>query len=263
MTLSDPTMRQHAPAAERNREPILAVLRRVLPASGVVLEIASGTGQHVTHFAAALPGLVWQPSDPDADARASIAAWTAHAGLTNVRAPLELDVERTPWGIDAAQAVLCINMIHISPWTATRGIIRRREPPARQRRCTVSVWAVPASRRAYVAEQRSVRSAVAQPQSGVGRAQYGSRGGAWRGARVCVRGAGRDAGEQFQSGAHETLARESGRKRRFERAGSSLRAAIRHFFYAFILDVPPTAIPARRHDNLESGEFKWANRQSA
>ena len=115
-------MRQHAPAAERNREPILAVLRRVLPASGVVLEIASGTGQHVTHFAAALPELVWQPSDPAADARASIAAWTAHAGLTNVRAPLELDVERTPWGLDSAQAVLCINMIHISPWTATQAL---------------------------------------------------------------------------------------------------------------------------------------------
>ena len=99
--LSDPTQRQHAPAAERNREPILAVLRRVLPASGVVLEIASGTGQHVTHFAPALPGLVWQPSDPDPDARASIAAWTAHSGLANVRAPLELSVERPSWGIDA------------------------------------------------------------------------------------------------------------------------------------------------------------------
>ena len=122
MTPSDPSMRQHAPAAERNREPILAVLRRVLPASGVVLEIASGTGQHVTHFAAALPELVWQPSDPDADARASTAAWTAHAGLANVRAPLELNVERTPWGIDAAQAVICINMIHISPWTATEAL---------------------------------------------------------------------------------------------------------------------------------------------
>jgi hypothetical protein len=118
---SDPdfALRQHAPAAERNREPILAVLRDVLPARGVVLEIASGTGQHVTHFAAALPALDWQPSDPDAGARASIAAWTAHAGLANVRAPLDLDVERTPWGIDAAAALLCINMIHISPWSAT------------------------------------------------------------------------------------------------------------------------------------------------
>ena len=123
--MTNPTFsptRQHAPAAERNREPILAVLREVLPASGLVLEIASGTGQHVIHFAAALPQLDWQPSDPDADARASVAAWTAHAGLANVRAPLELDVERTPWAIGAAQAVLCINMVHISPWTATQAL---------------------------------------------------------------------------------------------------------------------------------------------
>jgi hypothetical protein len=123
--MTDPTssaLRQHAPAAERNREPILAVLREVLPPDGVVLEIASGTGQHVIHFAAALPQLVWQPSDPDADSRASIAAWTAHAGLANVRAPLALNVERTPWGIDAAQAMLCVNMIHISPWSATQAL---------------------------------------------------------------------------------------------------------------------------------------------
>ena len=114
--------RQHAPAAERNRHPILAVLRQVLPASGLVLEIASGSGQHVTHFAAALPDLVWQPSDTDAGSRTSIAAWTAHTGLTNIRAPLALDVERSPWGIDSAQALICINMIHISPWTATQAL---------------------------------------------------------------------------------------------------------------------------------------------
>jgi SAM-dependent methyltransferase len=117
-----PAPRQHAPAAERNREPILAVLREVLPASGLVLEIASGTGQHVIHFAAALPQLDWQPSDPDAEARGSIAAWTAQSGLANVRAPLDLNVERTPWGIDAAAALLCINMVHISPWTATQAL---------------------------------------------------------------------------------------------------------------------------------------------
>jgi SAM-dependent methyltransferase len=123
--MTNPTssaMRQHAPSAERNREPILAVLREVLPSSGLVLEIASGTGQHVIHFAAALPQLDWQPSDPNADARASVAAWTAAGGLANVRVPLELDVERTPWAIDAAQAVLCINMVHISPWTATQAL---------------------------------------------------------------------------------------------------------------------------------------------
>jgi SAM-dependent methyltransferase len=118
----DPDPRRMAPATERNREPILAVLRNVLPARGTVLEIASGTGQHATHFAAALPGLTWQPSDPDPAARASIAAWTAHAGLANVRAPLALDVCRQPWGIDAADAVVCINMIHIAPWAAAEAL---------------------------------------------------------------------------------------------------------------------------------------------
>lgn len=118
----DPDARRMAPATERNREPILAVLRQVLPASGTVLEIASGTGQHAVHFAPALPGTTWQPSDPDAAARASIAAWIAHAGVANVRAPLALDVCRQPWGIDAAAAVVCINMIHIAPWAAAEAL---------------------------------------------------------------------------------------------------------------------------------------------
>ena len=111
--------RQTAPAAERNKEPILGVLRRVLPDRGLVLEIASGTGQHVVHFAQALPDLEWQPSDPDPEARSSIAAWTAHEGLSNVRPPLDLDVRSEPWPIERADAVICINMIHISPWVAT------------------------------------------------------------------------------------------------------------------------------------------------
>ncbi|MEM5370351.1 DUF938 domain-containing protein [Paraburkholderia azotifigens] len=123
MTTPDPNLRQHAPAAERNREPILAVLERVLPATGTVLEIASGTGQHAIHFAAALPQLTWQPSDPGEDARASIAAWTAHSGLANVRAPLALDVRDASWGLDAADAIVCINMIHISPWESARALI--------------------------------------------------------------------------------------------------------------------------------------------
>ena len=88
-----------APAATRNREPILDVLRRHLPARGQVLEIASGTGEHIVHFAQSLPGLDFQPSDPDADARASIAAWTLALGLTNVRPPLALAVETGPWPV--------------------------------------------------------------------------------------------------------------------------------------------------------------------
>ena len=89
MTIEAP---RSAPAAERNKEPILTVLQRVLPQSGVVLEIASGTGQHVVHFARALPGLTWQPSEPDPQMRPSIAAWLAEAALPNVLLPIELDV---------------------------------------------------------------------------------------------------------------------------------------------------------------------------
>lgn len=108
--------RRQAPAAARNRDPILVELRRWLPDRGLVLEIASGTGEHVLHFAAALPNLTFQPSDPDADARASIDAWTA--GQTNIRRALPLDVTQ-PWPVAAADAILCINMIHIAPWEAT------------------------------------------------------------------------------------------------------------------------------------------------
>jgi SAM-dependent methyltransferase len=122
MTDSDPALRQHSPSAERNREPILAVLRDTLPATARVLEIASGTGQHAMCFAGALPGLDWQPSDADAEARASIAAWTAHHALSNVRAPLAIDVHQLDWGVDSLDAVVCINMIHISPWSATQAL---------------------------------------------------------------------------------------------------------------------------------------------
>lgn len=114
--------RQIAPAAERNAVPILDVLRECLPSAGVVLEIASGTGVHAARFAAALPALAWQPSDADARARASIEAWRAHASLANLRAPLDLDVCRTPWPIEAADAIVCINMIHISPWAAAEAL---------------------------------------------------------------------------------------------------------------------------------------------
>ena len=115
--------RRHAPATERNREAILAILRDVLPASGSVLEVASGTGEHAVYFAQALPGLVFQPSDPDLDALASIRAWAVAAKLNNVRPPLLLDASASDWPIAAADAVLCINMVHISPWEATVGLV--------------------------------------------------------------------------------------------------------------------------------------------
>src|SRR5918993_4245424 len=103
--------RQTAPAAERNKEPILKVLRGILPKSGLMLEIACGTGQHVVHFAGALPGLTWQPSDPDPQMRASVAAWVAEAGLPNIRPPLDLDVCSEAWPSERADAVVCIDMI--------------------------------------------------------------------------------------------------------------------------------------------------------
>jgi len=112
-------MKQFAPATERNREPILGVLRRVLPEHGLVLEIASGTGQHAVAFAGALPAITWQPTDRDPVSLASIAAYRADADLPNLRPPLALDVETWPWPVDHADAIVCINMIHISPWSAT------------------------------------------------------------------------------------------------------------------------------------------------
>jgi SAM-dependent methyltransferase len=118
-------MKQDAPSAHRNREPILAVLREELPTSGRVLEIASGTGQHAVWFAAALPSLEWQPTDADPAALASIAAWREEAGLPNVRAPVRLDV-REPWpdaAIGPIDAIVCINMIHTSPWAAAVALL--------------------------------------------------------------------------------------------------------------------------------------------
>jgi hypothetical protein len=116
-------MRREAPAAARNRQPILDVLRPHLPAEGLVLEVASGSGEHTMHFAAALPSLSFQPSDPSADARASIDAWTETLGLNNVQPAIDLDAASQEWPIKSANAIVCINMIHISPWQATLGLV--------------------------------------------------------------------------------------------------------------------------------------------
>jgi Protein of unknown function (DUF938) len=117
-------LRRHSPAAERNREPIGAELLRRLPLQGVALEIASGTGQHAAHFAAALPGWRWQPSDGDARSLASIAAWCD--GIANVLPPLQLDVLATHWaGVPAeVDAIYCANLLHISPWATTPALMR-------------------------------------------------------------------------------------------------------------------------------------------
>ena len=116
-------MRQ-APAADRNKGAILDVLRQVLPDRGQVLEIASGTGQHVVHFAAALSALSWQPSDPDSANRESIAAYVSASGLKNAAVPVALDACDPIWPVDSADAVVCINMIHIAPWAAAEGLFR-------------------------------------------------------------------------------------------------------------------------------------------
>ena len=111
------------PAAERNKGPILDILTRVLPKQGVVLEIASGTGQHVVNFAKALPGLTWQPSDPDPELRDSIALRVQEQHLENVKPPIDLDVTKLPWPLQTADAVVCINMIHVAPWPATLALL--------------------------------------------------------------------------------------------------------------------------------------------
>jgi hypothetical protein len=113
-----------SPSAARNRGPILEVLKPRLPDSGVVLEIAAGAGEHAVHNAAAVTGLQWQPTDPDPDALASIAAWREHVALPNLLPPLRLDAsDPDAWPVDRADAIVNINMIHISPWAATQGLM--------------------------------------------------------------------------------------------------------------------------------------------
>ena len=115
--------RRSAPAALRNREPIADVLADWLPSSGTVLEIASGTGEHAVHFARTFPNLDWQPSDIHAEALASLRAWRDEAGLPNLRPPLALDAASADWPIERANAVLSINMVHISPWASALGLL--------------------------------------------------------------------------------------------------------------------------------------------
>ena len=116
-----------APATARNREPILAVLRRVLPARGTVLETNSGTGEHAAYFAVHLPHLIWQPTDIDPEALASIEAHREAANAPNLLAPLKLDVLSPNWPLTKADAIVSINMIHIAPWAAAEGLMAGAE----------------------------------------------------------------------------------------------------------------------------------------
>ncbi len=115
--------KRYAPATERNRDAITDILIEVLPATGLILEIASGTGEHVVHFAQKFPQFKWQPSDPDPAALASIEAWIADSETVNLLPPLQLDAS-TMWSVAHVDAVICINMVHISPWAATLGLLR-------------------------------------------------------------------------------------------------------------------------------------------
>ena len=116
--------RRFAPATSRNRDAIADVLRRILPPSGEVLEIASGTGEHILYFAGLFPDLSWQPSDPDESALVSIEAWRSEAKLANLQPPLELDAVASDWPVDGVGAIICINMIHIAPWEAAIGLMK-------------------------------------------------------------------------------------------------------------------------------------------
>ncbi len=115
-------VKRHAPATQRNRDAITSVLADILPESGTVLEIASGTGEHIVHFAAAFPNVHWQPSDYDQAGVASIAAWRAETGLTNLLPPVQIDASASDWRIEKVDAILCINMLHIAPWKAVQGL---------------------------------------------------------------------------------------------------------------------------------------------
>jgi SAM-dependent methyltransferase len=113
-----------SPSAQRNKEPIAEVLEQVLPQAGLVLEVGSGTGEHTVHFARVMPHLIWQPSERDSDCLRSITAWAAVEAQANVRQPLDLDVTDDQWPIAAADAIVCINMIHIAPWSVTQALLR-------------------------------------------------------------------------------------------------------------------------------------------
>ena len=159
-----PDPRLYHPHVARNRDPILDVLGRVLPARALVLEIASGSGEHAAFFANGLPTVSWQPTDMDAKALASIAAFRANSGTANLLAPVRLDVTSAQWQIDHADAIVNCNMIHISPWAACEGLHRRRRTCIAGRRRSLLVRSLPHRRPSYRAEQRGVRRLFARTE---------------------------------------------------------------------------------------------------
>lgn len=124
--VQDADQRMYSPSVARNAEPILKILKEVLPARARVLEIGCGTGEHAVYFAEAMPGLSWLPTDPDAASRASTASWTRFKALTNVLLPLDVDASAATWDVETLapfDAIVSINMVHIAPWAATLGLL--------------------------------------------------------------------------------------------------------------------------------------------
>jgi len=150
--------RLYAPATLRNRDVVLDVLRGVLPTTGVVLEVASGSGEHIVHFAQNLPSLAFQPSDPSPEALLSIPAWVKATRVTNVRPPVILDASEAPWPITSADAIVCINMVHIAPWSAIGGLVSGAAEVPCPTDHALPVRPVQAGRGPYSREQRGVRS---------------------------------------------------------------------------------------------------------
>ena len=184
-----PSDRLVSPSAERNKAPISAVLSQVLPERGVVLEVGSGTGQHVVEFARAMPNLIWQPSERDADCLRSIRAWASVERLSNVRPPLHLDVSALPWPIDSAAALVCINMIHIAPWSATEALFQGSRSLLSGGGLSVPLRTLQETGPAHFAEQQELRLRCCAGKTRNGAFAILMTSLAWqiRRASICVR----------------------------------------------------------------------------
>jgi hypothetical protein len=172
--------RQYAPATLRNRDFILDVLRDVLHMTGIILEIASGSGEHIVHFARNFPALVFQPSDPEPDVLLSVAASVKAARVTNVRAPIALDASHSVWPIGSADGIICINMVHISPWEATLGLIKGAAAILPRRRRSTSMVHTNAKGSQRPPNKHSTGAFAIATRTGSTRSRSGCRGGAIR-----------------------------------------------------------------------------------
>ena len=162
-----------SPSAERNKGPIAEILMRVLPEQGEVLEVSSGTGQHVLHFAQAMPHIRWQPTERDPDCLKSIASWLGQPPPPNVNAPLGLDVHDASWPAHDVAAVVCINMIHIAPPSAAEALMRGAGNVIAPGGILFLYGPYPSERTAHLTQQPSLRRAAQGSGSGMGRPQLG------------------------------------------------------------------------------------------